>query len=204
MESSLVRVQPWGSRPLYRRGAEEARGAHNSEVVRSKRTAGTPRLKMKTCVYRRGAEEARGAHNSEVVRSKRTAGTPRLKMKTCVYRRGAEEARGAHNPEAVRSKRTAGTPRHKTRVSSSPLTPRNFPHVRKASVRECWPNPPSPWNRRWFESSLGVQDRFTGVAQRKRAGLITPRPYDRNVPPVLQDTRPESPQAPSPPVIFPM
>jgi hypothetical protein len=33
------------------------------------------------------------------------------------------------------------------------------------------------------------QKRTTGVAQRKRAGLITPRSYDRNVPPVLQDLR---------------
>jgi hypothetical protein len=78
-----------------------------------------------------------------------------------VYRRGAEEARGADNPEDVRSKRTAGTPRHKTRLLQSP--PRNFPHVRK----ECWPDPPSPWNRRWFESSLWVQDPIFQPNERK-------------------------------------
>ena len=33
-----------------------------------------------------------------------------------------------------------------------------------------------------FESP---KERITGVAQRKRAGLITPRSYDRNVPPVF-------------------
>ena len=40
-------------------------------------------------------------------------------------------------------------------------------------------------------AQLKTQDlHFTGVAQRKRAGLITLRSYDRNVPPVLQDPRP--------------
>ncbi len=40
-------------------------------------------------------------------------------------------------------------------------------------------------------AQLKTQDLlFTGVAQRKRAGLITLRSYDRNVPPVLQDPRP--------------
>ncbi len=43
---------------FYRRGAEEARRAHNPEVVRSKRTAGTPR--PKTCflpAWRRGSAQ---------------------------------------------------------------------------------------------------------------------------------------------------
>ena len=70
---------------LNRHGAGEARGAHNSEVTRSKRVAGmitiqllyrsSTRLHMDT-LNRHGAEEARGAHNSEVTRSKRVAGIP--------------------------------------------------------------------------------------------------------------------------------
>ena len=69
---------------LNRHGAAEARGAHNSEVTRSKRVAGiitiqllyrsSTRLHMDTYFNRHGAEEARGAHNSEVTRSKRVAG----------------------------------------------------------------------------------------------------------------------------------
>ncbi len=62
-----------------RRGAGAARGAHNSEVTRSKRVAGIVQfacfkevrrhssrdVKHEQNLNRGGAEEARGAHNSE-------------------------------------------------------------------------------------------------------------------------------------------
>ena len=71
---------------FYRRGAEEARGAHNPEDIRSKRIAGIfhfshfieirmSRLRDKTLLfYRHGAGAARRAHNPEVTRSKRVVG----------------------------------------------------------------------------------------------------------------------------------
>ena len=69
---------------FHRCGAEEARGAHNPEVTRSKRVAGIFHfscfIEMRTyrqiykLFYRGGAEEARWAHNSEDVGSKPTSG----------------------------------------------------------------------------------------------------------------------------------
>jgi hypothetical protein len=117
--------------------------AHNLEVVRSKRTGGT--------TYRDGAEEARGAHNSEVVGSNPTSGIISIRL---VYRIrpsswtlnaafvtgvAQRQARAAHNREVTRSKRVAGI----------------YHHI--ASVHQ------------------GTWATLTGVAQRKRAGLITPR-----------------------------
>ena len=66
---------------INRHGAEAARGAHNSEVTRSKRVAGIHYITSHRCIKaleqpsnRHGAAEARRAHNSEDIRSKRIAG----------------------------------------------------------------------------------------------------------------------------------
>ena len=107
-------------------------------------------------IHRHGAEEARGAHNSEVTGSKPVAGIYlHIAMvhqgtgATCI-RYGAEEARGvmaaAGEPEVVRSKLTAGL-------------------FQFASFTEAGRH----------SSSDVKHEPFTGVAQRKRAGLIIPR-----------------------------
>ena len=71
------------SRVFYRCGAEEARGAHNPEVTRSRRVAGIFQfsrfIEMRTyrkynLFYRCGAGEARWAHNSEDIGSKPITG----------------------------------------------------------------------------------------------------------------------------------
>ena len=130
-----------------------ARGAHNSEVTRSKRVAGihstSPALQKRAgvrsaqtpsrkegcgeplvprAIHRGGAEEARGAHNLEVIGSSpipgihstspalqkragvRSAQTPSRKegcgeplVPRAIHRGGAEEARGAHNLEVIGS-----------------------------------------------------------------------------------------------------
>ena len=72
--------------------------------------------------------------------------------RSTLHRRGAAEARRAHNPEVIRSKRIAGI-------------------LQFVRFTEAGRGPSSP-------------STFTGVAQRQRAGLITPRSYDRNVSPV--------------------
>ena len=67
---------------LHRGSAEAARGAHNPEVVRSKRTPGiyhsqfirTASLSLQHTIHRRGAGVARAAHNRKDIRSKRIAG----------------------------------------------------------------------------------------------------------------------------------
>jgi hypothetical protein len=63
-----------------RGGAEEARGAHNPEVIGSNPISGIYHTShwcikaLEHLIHRHGAEAARGAHNSEVTRSKRVAG----------------------------------------------------------------------------------------------------------------------------------
>ena len=107
----------------------------------------------------------RGAHNSEVTRSKRVSGIYlHIAMvhqgtgATCI-RYGAEDARGvmaaAEEPEDVGSKLTAG-------------------FFQFASFTEAGRH----------SSSDVKHEPFTGVAQRKRAGLITPRSLVRAQSPV--------------------
>ena len=73
------------TKPIHRCGAEEARGAHNSEVARSKRVSGiiqfaglqeptTLSIQQPTTLHRHGAAAARGADNPEVTGSKPVAG----------------------------------------------------------------------------------------------------------------------------------
>ena len=71
-----------------------------------------------------------------------------------IHRHGAEAARGAHNSEVTRSKRVAGI-------------------LLFAGLQE--------------PTTLSIQQQniFTGMAQRQRAGLITPRTLDRNELPVF-------------------
>ena len=64
---------------INRHGAAAARGAHNSEVIRSKRIAGILVLAKliawcRHFLNRGGAEVARGAHNSEDIGSKPISG----------------------------------------------------------------------------------------------------------------------------------
>jgi hypothetical protein len=70
-------------RQINRHGAEEARGAHNSEDTGSKPVAGTSPYRVHRSVWtsktrrqisRHGAEEARGTHNPEDTGSKPVAG----------------------------------------------------------------------------------------------------------------------------------
>jgi hypothetical protein len=77
-----------------------------------------------------------------------------------INRHGAEEARGAHNSEDVRSKLTAGTSPYRVH-------------------RSVWTFP-----RQDIEYIEDDEDKLTGMAQRQRAGLITPRSQDRNLLPV--------------------
>ena len=94
---------------------------------------------------------ARGAHNSEVTRSKRVAGIF-ITSHWCIealeqlyYRDGAEEAREAHNLEDVGSRPTSGI-------------------FHLGSFKEAAP-----------AVTTANQSFTTGMAQRERAGLITPR-----------------------------
>ena len=78
---------------------------------------------------------------------------------SCIhYRDGAEGARGAHNPEVVGSNPTSGI----THLSAF-----QKPMMVNSS------------------SDLKQEQPETGMAQRERAGLITPRTQDRNLLPVL-------------------
>ena len=74
------------------------------------------------------------------------------------HRRGAEAARGAHNSEVARSKRVSGI-------------------IQFAGLQE--------------PTTLSIQqpNLFTGMAQRQRAGLITPRSLDQNQLPVFSICR---------------
>ena len=83
-ESATLSIQQ-PTKPIHRCGAEEARGAHNSEVARSKRVSGiiqfaglqeptTLSIQQPTTLHRHGAAAARGADNPEVTGSKPVAG----------------------------------------------------------------------------------------------------------------------------------
>ena len=91
----IYRFQSWletekFSVQINRHGAEAARGAHNSEVTRSKRVVGIHYVTSHRCIKaleqpnRHGAEAARGAHNSEVTRSKRVAGIFHITSHRCI------------------------------------------------------------------------------------------------------------------------
>ena len=73
----------------YRCGAEAARGAHNSEVTRSKRVSGN--------IHFAGFAEA-GRHSSSDVKTRTTH----------IHRGGAGVARGAHNSEDIGSRPISG------------------------------------------------------------------------------------------------
>ena len=75
---------------IHRRGAEAARGAHNSEVTRSKRVAG---------IFQFVSFKEAGRHSSRDVKHEHTQ---------TIHRCGAEAARGAHNSEVTGSKPVAG------------------------------------------------------------------------------------------------
>ena len=75
-----------------------------------------------------------------------------------IHRCGAEEARGAHNSEVARSKRVSG-------ILHSQVY-KNLPRCQYSN-----------------------QPHFTGMAQRQRAGLITPRSLDQNQLPVFSIRR---------------
>ena len=108
---------------------------------------------------RHGAEEARGAHNSEVTRSKRVVGILQFSSFTETTRRNT----AAFKPPSRRAAYRRIIPRHS--------------HVRK-------------FDGYLFLIKRQALDRYqrvvlTGMAQRKRAGLITPRSLDRNGLPVF-------------------
>ena len=85
-------------RQINRHGAEEARGAHNSEDVRSKLTAGSTSLyrvhrsvwtfktrRQRRQINRHGAAAARVAHNHEDTGSKPVAGTSPYRVHRSVW-----------------------------------------------------------------------------------------------------------------------
>jgi hypothetical protein len=70
------------------------------------------------------------------------------------------QARGAHNSEVTGSKPVAGISPYRVH-------------------RSVWTFP-----RQDIEYIEDIEDKLTGMAQRQRAGLITPRTQDRNLLPV--------------------
>ena len=113
------------------------------------------------------------------------------------YRGGAEEARGTHNPEVIGSNPISGTyflcrfyrnwssfaKRRKTQQicircgADGKRAEGNAIALPRSLVRFQPPVKLSSW-------TLNAAT-FTGVAQRKSAGLITPRSQDQNLSPVL-------------------
>ena len=114
---------------------------------------------MRASQNRHGAEAARRAHNPEDLGSKPSAGTSPYRVHRSVLtiprqrrhqrqinRHGAGAARRAHNPEVTGSKPVAGISPYRVH-------------------RSIWTIP----------RHHDIEDKSTGMAQRKRAGLITPR-----------------------------
>ena len=179
-----------------------ARGAHNSEVTRSKRVAGIyhhiAMVHQGTGANsnRCGAGVARGAHNPEVRCSNHLAGIHPLSAlqkpmvialatlnKSNLHRGSAEAARGAHNPEVVRSKRTPGI-YHSQFIRTASLSLQHTIHRRGAGVARAAHNRKDIRSKRIagifqfavYQNCLAVTTAtFTGMAQRKRARLIISR-----------------------------
>ncbi len=80
-------------------------------------------------------------------------------------------ARGAHNSEVTRSKRVSGIILFACFIVLPHNPPASSRGVQKLAVI-CY-------------ATLNTAPRFTGVAQRQRAGLITPRTQDQSLSPVL-------------------
>ena len=137
--------------------------------VAQRQSAYTPTFASSTLT---GPIEGRlSAHNGEDTGSKPVAGIisnstglqnlPGASSPHTFNRHGAEAARGAHNSEDTGSKPVAGI-------------------LQFACFKEV---------RRHSSSDVKHEQPLTGMAQRQRAGLITPRSPDRNGLPVFYNSR---------------